>query len=298
MANILGVGIATLDIINTVQGYPQENSEVRAISQRFCRGGNVTNTLTVLSQFDNHCYWSGVLSTDYDAQYILDDLKQNNIDVRCCQTLSAGKMPTSYVLSNQENGSRSIVHFRDLPELSFAHFKTLDLTPFDWIHFEGRAIRETSQMLKWCKKHYPHIATSVEIEKSRDGLNDIFNLADVYLYSNAFAVSSGHNNAEDFLRAERHHSPRAQLICAWGAQGAYALIKDNILHCKAFPPKKIIDTLGAGDTFNAGIIQARLTQLSWPETLEFANKIAGKKCGQGGFKNLARIIHPAAEKQG
>ena len=34
MARILGVGIATLDIISTVQRYPAEDGEVRAIAQR------------------------------------------------------------------------------------------------------------------------------------------------------------------------------------------------------------------------------------------------------------------------
>jgi hypothetical protein len=50
MAKILGIGIAALDIINTVDGYPNEDAEVRAINQRVCRGGNATNTLVVLSQ--------------------------------------------------------------------------------------------------------------------------------------------------------------------------------------------------------------------------------------------------------
>ncbi len=287
MANILGVGIATLDVINTVNGYPEENTEVRASSQRLCRGGNVTNTLTVLSQFNNRCFWSGMLCDDYDAQHILEDLRLHNINFDLCQTQASGKMPTSYIHLNQKNGSRSIVHYRDLSELSFAHFKTLDLHSFDWIHFEGREINETKQMLAWCKKHYPHIPTSIEIEKQRDDLDKIFNLADVYLYAKTFAESNNFDCADAFLKNERKKSPNADLICAWGEQGAYALIGETFLHSHASPLKRIIDTLGAGDTFNAGIIQARLNNLNWAESLEFSNKLAGKKCGQIGFEELS-----------
>ena len=50
MSKILGVGIATLDIINRVEHYPGADDEVRALSQVQVRGGNVTNTLVVLAQ--------------------------------------------------------------------------------------------------------------------------------------------------------------------------------------------------------------------------------------------------------
>ena len=50
MARILGIGIATLDVINIVDEYPREDDEIRANGQRIARGGNVTNTLVVLSQ--------------------------------------------------------------------------------------------------------------------------------------------------------------------------------------------------------------------------------------------------------
>ena len=287
MANILGVGIATLDIINTVEDYPPENSEVRAVTQRHCRGGNVTNTLSILSQLDNKCTWSGVLCKDYDSQYILDDLIRNKINFGLCENLPDGKMPTSYILLNKKNGSRSIVHYRDIPELSFAHFKTLDLRHYDWIHFEGRNILETRKMIERCKTMVPDTPVSIEIEKPRDDMSNIFNLADLYLYSRVYAVESGYNDAKLFLNYEQKKSPEAKLICAWGEQGAYALVNNNFYKSDAHPPQTIIDTLGAGDTFNAGIIQARLNKLNWQDSLDYANKLAGKKCAQLGFDNLA-----------
>lgn len=49
--------------------------------------------------------------------------------------------------------------------------------------------------------------------------------------------------------------PRAVLICAWAERGADALGPDGVLvHSDAFPPQSLVDTLGAGDTFNAAVI--------------------------------------------
>ena len=38
MATILAIGIATLDIINSVDGYPREDQEVRASERHYRRG--------------------------------------------------------------------------------------------------------------------------------------------------------------------------------------------------------------------------------------------------------------------
>jgi len=65
--HILGVGIVTLDIINIVEHYPAEDEEVRALSQRMCRGGNTANTLDVLAQFGHTCNWTGTLANDANA---------------------------------------------------------------------------------------------------------------------------------------------------------------------------------------------------------------------------------------
>lgn len=50
-------------------------------------------------------------------------------------------------------------------------------------------------------------------------------------------------------------SYRATLVCAWAEEGADALGPDGqLLHSDAFPPPRVVDTLGAGDTFNASVI--------------------------------------------
>jgi ketohexokinase len=45
--------------------------------------------------------------------------------------------PTSVVIINQTNGSRTIIHSnKNLPELTLDNFKKLDLSRYSWIHFE------------------------------------------------------------------------------------------------------------------------------------------------------------------
>jgi len=284
MANILAIGIATLDIINLVESYPEEDSELRALSQTQSRGGNATNTLTVLSQLGHNCHWGGVLIDEPDSQIIKADLDHSQIDISACNILPSGKMPTSYITLNQKTGSRSIVHHRDCPEFDFTDFLQIDLTQFDWVHFEGRNVAETRLMIQFLKQHYPSLFCSVEIEKSRPDIEQLFESPDVLMFSQHYAESCGFNHADEFLTSL---SISSLATCAWGESGAWALVPNkNIIHSKAYPPKHLIDTLGAGDTFNAGFIHSLVEKMSPQQALNNACQLAGHKCGQYGFSNI------------
>jgi len=283
MANILAVGIATLDIINTVELYPTEDDEVRALSQRQTRGGNATNTLAVLSQLGHECTWAGVLINEPDAKLIQQDLDSFNIDSSACTVLNSGKMPTSYISLSKETGSRTIVHHRDCPEFSFSDFKNIDLQQFDWIHFEGRNVDETLAMFKWLKQHHPDLPYSLEVEKPRENIESLFEFPQFIMFSQQYALAKGYKTASALLQSL---PTTISATCTWGERGAGAKNNATIIHNPAYSPEHIIDTLGAGDTFNAGLISALLQKKTLKQALTEACQLAGQKCGQLGFANL------------
>jgi ketohexokinase len=309
MARILGVGIATLDIINTTDGYPNEDDEVRAVSQTVRRGGNVANTQTVLSQLGHQCLWAGTLADDPDSALIRADLQHWGIDMTHCAVITGGHAPTSYITLNQNNGSRTIVHYRELPEYGFEHFMAKvnqhPLNDVDWLHLEGRNVPETVKILEFVRHHYPGLKLSLEIEKPRQHIEQLYSHGDMLLFSRHFSHAMQFQEAGEFLRAWRSKCSAPLLVCPWGAHGAYAMDNQGVLHHEpAVQISQVVDTIGAGDTFNAAMIHAALNGFSIPDSLCFANALAGKKCGQAGFdqlittndKTLARISHQAATK--
>ncbi len=286
MAKILAVGIATLDIINIVDAYPAEDTEVRALSQRKTRGGNATNTLVVLSQLGHQCHWAGVLIDEPDSTVIQQELAHFNIDTSSCRTLTHGKMPTSYINVSQQTGSRSIVHYRDCPEFSFTDFKKIALTQFDWVHFEGRNIEQTKLMLHHLQKHHPSLPFSLEIEKPRFDIESLFSLPTVLLFSKDYAVAHQYQNAPALLNSL---SDKVIASCTWGGQGAWAINADKqVFHSKAHVPEKVVDSLGAGDTFNAAFIDSLINKVELASALKQACALAGYKCGQQGLTNLLK----------
>ncbi|MCF6210558.1 MAG: PfkB family carbohydrate kinase [Gammaproteobacteria bacterium] len=295
MANILGIGIATLDIVNHVAAWPAEDEEVRALAQDVRRGGNVTNTLVVLSQLGHRCRWAGTLADDSGSAAIRNDLMQYDIDTAHVQQIPGAHAPTSYIALNVHNGSRTIIHYRDLPEYGLDAFHRIDLQALDWLHAEGRNVVAVAEMLKDARRQYPQLPLSVEIEKPREHIEQLCGLADLLIYSRHYALHqlgaeapiTPEAIANTFLRRQQQRAPQAIHVCSWGEHGAYGLAPDSeLFHSPAFTPPKVIDTLGAGDTFNAGLIHARLAGQGLTDSLRSACRLAGDKVGRHGFHGL------------
>lgn len=285
--HVLGIGIATLDIVNLVAAYPPEDAEVRALGQRLRRGGNATNTLAVLAQLGHRCAWGGVIADEPDSRHILEDLSAWGIDTGPCVVSPGGKAPTSYICLSRDSGARTIVHYRDLPEFSCADFARVDLTPWDWVHFEGREPEETRGMLERLRRLRPGLRCSLEVEKPRPGIEALFALPDLLLFSRAYAETRGYSNAPALLQALRPRFPRPRLVCAWGDLGAAAIDRDgSVWESPAFVPPQVVDTLGAGDVFNAGLIDGLLRGRTLGQALDQACRLAGRKCGQLGLERL------------
>lgn len=281
MARVLCVGIASVDIINLVDGYPAEDTEVRAVAQQVRCGGNAANTAMVLAQLGIEAHWAGNLGDRSGTHVIRRAMAAQGVDLSRAVEVAGGFQPTSYITLNRQNGSRSIVHYRDLPEYAADAFLQIDLRGFDWVHFEGRAIPQLAPMLDRVRGMCG-IPISLEVEKPRAGIEPLFAEADLLLFSRDYALSQGFNDAQALL-ADLPSGGVA--TCTWGDRGAWARDSEGrVLHQPAVSPLQVVDTIGAGDVFNAAMINAMCRAIPVGEALRQANRLAGRQCAREGLE--------------
>ena len=208
----------------------------------------------------------------------------------CC-AWHKGRTPCSYVTLSARTGSRTIVHFRDLPEMGVAHLRTVPVEHMDWVHLESRNGRTTGALLRALRPRLVDQPVSLEVEKERPDVDRLFSLADVVLFSRPLARGRGFGSARAFLEHTGANCPGQILVCTWGEAGAWALDRDGGMHhAPAVAPRRVVDTLGAGDTFNAGFIHGLAGGRNVPEALELAVRLAGRKVGQAGLDGLKDVV--------
>lgn len=314
---LIAVGAVYLDTILTVPYYPGEDEKLRAKSLVRRRGGNCPNTLEVLSQFltqEEHQKLSkvaliAVLPNRESVAYKTITESMPHVNLKHSPTRdNASEAPSSYIIKSESNGSRTIVNYNELSEMTFQDFRNSFEALREeyqsvygpgqedcWCHFEGRIPSVVFECIKYLRSAYPGVMVSVEVEKpAREGLQELANEADVVFYSKSWSVSRGYESAEDCLKQQQLMLERAShLFCTWGSDGAAALEtigKEPVVLPASSPAGSgIVDTIGAGDTFIAGILYGLLEHKgNWDlrSTLSFAIDLAGHKIVQEGFARL------------
>jgi len=195
--------------------------------------------------------------------------------------LDAG-IPLSTCVLSQDTGSRTICHHNaGAPEVDpVTFYATLAQAEFGWIHFEGRVnAAEIEDMIAHVRGREKRglvqspVVVSVELEKCRVELDSLINKGDVTFISKQRARMKGFHSAEEAVKGFLPQvAPNSVVIVPWGDRGAAGGIApprnksavdgplQEVTFVEAHHPEKVVDTLGAGDTFIAAVIH-RMNQI-------------------------------------
>ncbi|KAL4726080.1 hypothetical protein ACLX1H_006757 [Fusarium chlamydosporum] len=211
------------------------------------RGGNCPNSLQVLEQLlaehdglQLHLVSPLPNASSSATQRVVSSFgQQSKIDFsHCIYRDKSTEAASSYIIRSEASGSRTLVNYNDLPEMTEDEFgniaRSFGADQETWWHFEGRIPETVQNCIRLLRNVLPKATISVEVEKpGREGLPELAAEADVVFYSRSWAESRGHSTPEECLKAEGHGKASLSL-CTWGADGAACLPRSTgeTLRCR------------------------------------------------------------------
>ena len=247
---IVCVGHATYDITLPVNEYPKENYKHRIDKKVECGGGPAANAAYLLAKWKEDVAFVGMVGNDYYGQAIIKELNSVGVNTEYVEKNSSASTDTSYIISNNGNGSRTILttKTKEFPSLS----NPTDIVDAEYIlvdgeHYEtakevilrnpkaisildaGKCTREVANLgatvnYVVCSKEFAEKFTNTTIDNSYDSLVDAYK-----------RLESVYKNQTIIITLEGH--------------GSFTKIDDKY---EIIPSIKVetIDSTGAGDIFH------------------------------------------------
>nr|WP_321444169.1 carbohydrate kinase [uncultured Cohaesibacter sp.] len=292
-ARILCCGEALIDMI------PAE-IEPGVTAFQPCSGGAVFNTAVALGRLGFGTEFLTGLSSDMFGQQLQDFLAESGVATSLCKR---SDRPTTLAFVKLENGHASyffydensagrMIALEDVGEVP----DTIEAVFFGGISlavepcartYEALCAREAAGHLVMIDPNVrPGFISDADVYRNR--INGMFGHADIVKLSDEDLnwMMPEVASLDEQVKAVLSYGP-AILLVTKGAEGATAYLADGREVSVASEPVTVVDTVGAGDTFNAGIL-AKLAELDllskqavrsisddqMRDALSFASKVA------------------------
>lgn len=281
--HVLCTGIAVLDLVFRVPHFPRPDVKTQATAFDTINGGNAANAAVAIAHLGARASFAGPLGgppgVDTVGDTFLGLAAKENIDCSACPRIAG--VPTSIsAITIDNHGERAIANFRDerlsqlRPDNPAALVATADAVSADNrfpayvrdVCLAGRARgipvvldadepRHDSHVLLSAASHIIFSAEGLRATAGMDSLGRA--LIEVSKQTDSFlAVTDGANDVIWLDRGELRQVP------------AYAV--------------KVVDTLGAGDTFHGAFTLMLAEGMSERPAMRFAAATAALKCTKHG----------------
>ncbi|KAK1368319.1 PfkB domain-containing protein [Heracleum sosnowskyi] len=114
---VLGVGGVAVDILATVDSYPNPDDKIRSTSLKVQGGGNAGNALTCAVRLGLNARLISKIADDAQGRGILEELQSDSVDTSFPVVSKDGNSPFTYIIVDNETKTRTCIHTPGFPPM-------------------------------------------------------------------------------------------------------------------------------------------------------------------------------------
>ncbi len=276
MKQILVVGSLNADLVVRAPRFPQPGETISGEDLQVIPGGKGANQAVAAARLGANVSMLGRVGKDNFGDFLLDNLKQNNVDSASIQRDNAATGTATIIVdANGQNsivlspGANGKVTLADVDHASFPSGGLLLLQleiPTPTVLRAAQRARENGTRV---------ILNPAPAQQLPD---ELIALADFLIPNEPELSLLAHQPVTDLASAEKAANLLLErsakiVIVTLGSKGALIIDKETRKHVDSFPVK-VVDTTAAGDAFIGGIATSLLEDKSLEESVRF-----GCACG-------------------
>lgn len=294
--DIIGLGEVVIDWVSEIPYFPRPDEKINAITESFFPGGVTANFLVAVARMGISCGFIGAVGDDTYGDILIEDFKKENVDTRLIIKKKGFKTPMNFIfvvkgektIIQSPYMSRTKLELTDLEESYIAESKVLHTT---LIHPEL-----SEKAFNLAKKHDVKISIDLESQIAKRGWGNLKNIllkADILIPNKEGAkIITKRKNPKD-AAVDLIKKGIPIVIITLGNKGALIATEEFQTVISAYNVDNIVDTTGAGDTFN-GVFSVAYWIKKWnlKKSVKYANAAAALKIQKLG----ARTGMPSEEE--
>lgn len=305
--DVLVVGELNVDLIlNQIDSSPQIGKEILARKMMLTIGSSSAIFACNLSSLGVKVAFIGKLGKDIFGDLVIKTLIEKGVDTSMIiqsEDLATG---ATVVLNAEEDramithpGAMDQLHFDDIPLQHFAQARHLHLSS---CFLQPGLKSELSKLFREAKNY--GLSTSFDPQGDPQeqwdlNLKEILPFVDVFLPNeNEFLKLTKNESIEGALSAV--HESGNTFVIKLGKRGSVSFHEGKALFKPSFLNEKVVDAIGAGDSFNAGFLYKFIQNATIEDCQEFGNLMGAiSTTASGGttaFNNREQIINIAKQK--
>lgn len=241
----------------------------------------------------------GVCGDDVFGHFMLDEMSKRNVDVSNAIVRSDGQTGLSVILNNESDrailthpGLVAELQASDIPNDLLKQSKHLHVASY---FLQTKLQPDLPKLFQRARSLglTTSLDTNYDPSKRWTGFDELLSVTNIFLPNEKEALSlSGAENVHE--AASRLGSKVEALAIKLGKDGAWGMFKSQIVQVKSIPVN-VVDTVGAGDSFDAGFIYGYLNQWGLERSLRLACVCGALSTQEAGGTNGQPTLEEATQ---
>ena len=307
--DVIVVGELNVDLIlNQIESFPEIGKEKLADKMTFTLGSSSAIFASNLASLGLKTSFIGKIGKDFFGGFCKDQLHRKNVDTSMLIQKNDLKTGATVVLNFGEDRAM-ITHQGAMKHLEINEITTEMLTAGRHLHFSSYFLQSgfkdnLDMLLRMAKDS--GLTTSLDVqwdpaERWDFDFQKILPYVDVFFPNETELLNlTGKDSVDNALKVIDRYG--RFILVKRGNQGSLLSYCDKKINAKSFLNNKVVDAIGAGDSFNAGFIFKFMQGFSPEDCQIFGNLIGAISTTAAGgteaITNYTNVMEIAKEKFG